>query len=818
MPKKKKKWPLIAAVAAGAGILAVWGISSATNAIRSLRPSACQVAEVASETIDTTVVGTGTLTYADQLQVMLPDGVEVTSVFLENGQTVQEGEMLASVDTSALELLMSETYQEIADVESQMRTTPSEPELTVITAPAAGTVMTISAANGASVLETLASSGSLMLISPDGRMEAEIETDDLPEVGSQVTLVFPDGKERAAEVENVREGSFTAVLTDRTLPADTTVGARKSDGRVLGSGRLMPVDAISVVGPAGKVEGITVSVGAEVKTGQDLFSVRASYPPAAYQKLESQRRALTAKYDALAQLQQAGGLVAPVSGTITACNITEGSTAAASSLTDAMNGMPASAQGILSAFGMGRNTVHGSEKTTLLGLQAGGENMLLESAADPEPPPQTTSDTPAEPSDEPQPAPPASDEPTQPAPAQTPPTQVPDTPRVIPRLSVPLIPPIPNLPLQHEIDLLPLYTAEITWDPADEQAQYDTKYTAHVILQALDGFLFADDCSVTVVNGDVTGLSVTSGGGSLTFDVGYEPTMKPITLPDIDWDAIQGFLDSGVLDLNSLAALLSSGLLPGDALNFDISSLLGGANLSSVLGGADFSSILGGGADLSALAGMSPEALMDAYGTANLEDILAAGAQQSSANSYEVEAYTIAPDNTMQLSIQINQMDILSVTPGMPCTITVDALENDSFDGTVADIRAGEAGSNSYTAQITFTKTADMLSGMSASAVITTSETDSPMTLPAAAIQEDGRRVFVYTSFDPATDEFGGEKDIETGVSNGTDVEILSGVEPGEKVYYPALSPMEQMAQMFGPQDAEDRAEISVSERDQQGG
>lgn len=797
MAKKTKKWPIVVAAVAGVGALAVWGISAASSAIRSLRPSAAQTAQVAQETIDTTVVGTGTLTYADQQQVMIPDGVEVTAVFYENGQTVEAGDLLASVDTASLELLMSETYQEISDVEAQMRQTPSEPELVVVQAPADGTVTSICAANGASVLETLAESGSLMLLSPDGRMQAEIETDNLPDAGSQITFVLPDGSRHAAEVEDVREKGFTAVLTGKGLAAGQTVQAQAADGTFLGSGQLEPADAVSVVGPAGTVEGITVSAGARVHAGQDLFSVRSSSRPAAYQKLENQRKGLTKKYDALAQLRQAGGLVAPVSGVITACSISEGSVPANNASFSGESGnLPASAQEILSAFGMERGIYPGGEKTDLLGLGTGGTTIFLSESADE--PPEAPDDEPAE-------------EPTAEEPAPEQPAETPEAPRIIPRLSVPIIPPIPNLPLQHDLDLLPLYSAEISWDPADEQAQYSTVYTAHVILHALEGFRFASDCGITVLLGEAADIHVDDGGGILTFTASYEKTIPAPKTPDIDWEAICDALEDGILDLDSLAALISSGLLPEDALNFDFSSLLGGTGLSSVLGSlgsADLASMLGSGTDLSALAGMDPQALLEAYGTTDLEEILASGTY-----NYEVEAYAIAPDDAMQLSIQINQMDVLSVTPGMPCKVTVDALEDESFDGTVAEIRAGETGSNSYTAQITFTKTADMLSGMSASAVITTSETDSAMTLPAAAIQEDGNRVFVYTTFDRANETFGGEKDIETGVSNGTDVEVLSGVEPGETVYYPAVSPMEQMAQMFGGPDTEDRAEISVRER-----
>lgn len=790
---KTKKWILIGAISTAAVVLGLWALGSF---ISSRLPfgsgDGFETATVGASTIETTVVGSGTLAYGDAESVSLPTGVDVTSIFYENGERVSAGDLLAAVDTGSLELLMSETYAQIAEVDAKLRETPSEPEKVVVTAPVAGHVQAVYAANGGSVLETVAANGSLILISPDGRMQVTVKTASLPAVGSSVQIVLPDGTRKGAVVDNVRNGSFTASLTDKTLNVGTSVEVQDQNGGTLGTGQLEAVDAVSVVAPAGTIEGVTVGAGAEVKAGTDLFAVRSASPPAAYQELDGQRRRLTERYDALADLYEHGGLVAPVSGVITSCSLQQGTaSAAAGSVEDALGSLPAS---LFGAVGMSTAAETGPGQGS--GILLLGTAPEEDGGEEPEPaePPEPTEDPP---------------EPTQdpPEPTEAPPSPT-SGPRVIPRLSLPLIPPIPGLPLQHEVDLLPLCTGEISWEPADEQAQFATEYTASGRIDALEGFRFAPDCTLSVPVGEVSACTVSEDGTSISFTAAYAKTPDG-SVPEIDWKALLKVLGLESLDLSTLRDLISSGLLPSDALGFDLSSLTGGLNLSGLSGLS--------GLDAGALAGLNADALsgLDAGTLAGLQGALGTSGSalgEALQGTNETPAYTIASDDSMQLAIQINQMDVLSVEPGMACTVTVDALEGEEFPGTVASIADTDTSSSgSYTAKIQLQKSSEMRSGMSASAVIVTSETKGEMTLPATAIQEDGNRMFVYTSYDAGSKTFGGERDVETGVSDGTSVEILSGLEPGETVYFARTSPLDRLMQSMGGMPGPDEDQVPIA-------
>ena len=73
---------------------------------------------------------------------------------------------------------------------------------------------------------------------------------------------------------------------------------------------------------------------------------------------------------------------------------------------------------------------------------------------------------------------------------------------------------------------------------------------------------------------------------------------------------------------------------------------------------------------------------------------------------------------------------------------------------------------------------------MNASATITIEDKQDILLIPVSALQEVGDRVFVYTEQDEQTGAPSGETEVETGLSDGSNVEIVSGLEEGDTVYY----------------------------------
>lgn len=160
---------------------------------------------------------------------------------------------------------------------------------------------------------------------------------------------------------------------------------------------------------------------------------------------------------------------------------------------------------------------------------------------------------------------------------------------------------------------------------------------------------------------------------------------------------------------------------------------------------------------------------------------------QSSSSTESISVVSISPDTTMAISISVDEADILSLETGQEAVVTIDSIGEDSFRGSVTEVNttaASSSGVTSYSAVITIEKTDEMLSGMSASVVITIQGSDEALLIPIEALHQTSSSAYVYTSYDEATGEFGDMQEVTTGLSNSSYVEITEGLSEGDLVYY----------------------------------
>lgn len=166
------------------------------------------------------------------------------------------------------------------------------------------------------------------------------------------------------------------------------------------------------------------------------------------------------------------------------------------------------------------------------------------------------------------------------------------------------------------------------------------------------------------------------------------------------------------------------------------------------------------------------------------------GNSDSSIEISQVEIFTIAPSDSMVLSVNVDELDINSVACGQNAVITMDAFENKEFSGTINNVgttATTSGGSSKYTVDIILNKEEGMLQGMSASAIININEANDVILIPSDAISERGGASFVYTG---KTDEgqLTDEIQIKTGLSDGTNVEVTEGLSEGDTVYYTVIN------------------------------
>lgn len=146
----------------------------------------------------------------------------------------------------------------------------------------------------------------------------------------------------------------------------------------------------------------------------------------------------------------------------------------------------------------------------------------------------------------------------------------------------------------------------------------------------------------------------------------------------------------------------------------------------------------------------------------------------------------VTPTDAMTLEVPVDEGDIGTIVLGQEMAVTITALGGDSVTATVTDIgTATNSGGNSkFTVTLTLDRGEKMLPGMSASAILVQSTRQGLLTIPAAALQEEDDRLFVYTAYDEKNDTLSGVVTVTTGLSDGENVEILTGLTEGQQVYY----------------------------------
>lgn len=169
--------------------------------------------------------------------------------------------------------------------------------------------------------------------------------------------------------------------------------------------------------------------------------------------------------------------------------------------------------------------------------------------------------------------------------------------------------------------------------------------------------------------------------------------------------------------------------------------------------------------------------------------------QTDTATSYSTDSYTVSeteiyqikPQDKMSIDISVDELDIGAVKVGEDVIVSLDALPGQSFDGRIVSIGSEgtyDSGNTKYTVSIELDRTEQMYQGMNAGIKIARSDDSEYLTVPVAALIDEGGKTYVYTGYDEETDELTGLTEVTTGLSDGENVEIVSGINSGDKVCY----------------------------------
>lgn len=314
--KKRIRTVLILAVAVAAGLIV--GVQVLQHQVR--QQFTGSTSEVLNEqakrgAISTVVSGSGILLNVDTEVVTVPTGVEITEILVSFGDTVEQGDLLAVADMTTVRTAMASLQSEIEKLDTQITSAEGDSVSSYISAGVPGRVKILYGQAGMSVEDAMVNHGGLAVISLDGFMAVDLETEALS-AGDSVTVVLSDGTEEAAAVESVVGGKATILLTDNGPENEDKVTVKDTNGTTLGSGNLYIHSPLAVTGYAGTIKAVNASLNQQVYSTTTLFTLSDTSTSAGYDALLRSRSEKEKTLLELLQIQCNGGVTAPISGSV----------------------------------------------------------------------------------------------------------------------------------------------------------------------------------------------------------------------------------------------------------------------------------------------------------------------------------------------------------------------------------------------------------------------------------------------------------------------------------------------------------------------
>lgn len=795
MDKTKKKnvrryilWGVLAVVVAGLAMLPA--LARQQDAQDGPVASVLE-ATVKEGSVQATVRGGGTLEAGDGEDIELPPEVKITEFLVKNGQEVKKGDPVAKIDKVSALTAVTEIRTSMAAVEKQMETFSDEKSASTVTAPAGGRVKAIYANPGDSVAQVLVEHGALALLSLDGRMGVTLTVSSQLIPGDSIPVTLDSGKTVTGRVESNLNGELTVTIADNGYAVGDTVTLEG-----LGSGSLEIHNPWLATAFNGTVSQVNIRLEQTVSSGGSLFTLKDTDYTAQRELLAETHRDYEELLQKLLTWQDTGVITAPCDGLVSGIDTDSTHLLAAedkkltASLLNADGG-----EFRLVLLSQVTQTCTGDDKCPLKGTDSGHQDSCPKACKHATAEGVCTASehfadcimacTRAE------------------NPEDCPATGAHHTDCIKACIETTQEHKCPATKYHYDGCIEKCTESALSGEcpahihkkgciesciSADTQGKCTAGHHKADCIESCIVSKSADDpCPATkhkdgcyFQNATYTGQVfkvVSVGSGTL---VGYwDSTVYDVVKTASGWARKDGqpFSTNNCVQADTISA--SGSYQAGDVL-LSVTVHKSGENDSSLgLVKISFGGSQMPGFDLSGLMGM-----MGGYSMG--------GGTGSGASTqlYSLDGdvlLTVTPLDTMTVTIAVDEKDVASVKTGMTAQLTMNALPDETFEGQVtrvAQTGSGNGGSSKFDVEITLSRESDMLPGMSTTAQLTLYEKMDVLTLPVAALRDEGGKTLVYTGKDKKTGEPANPVEVTTGLSDGENVEILSGIDSGTTVYY----------------------------------
>ena len=285
-----------------------------------------------SGTIEKTATGTGHVTSEDTfVDILVSLSAVIDEVAVEPGDAVKEGDILATLDETALQQLIWDRQAELTELDARLDRVKTDTESVYIRSTISGRVKQILAEAGDDVAAVMRKHGALMVLSGDGRMVVRFVPVDpaLGEelaVGDEVTVILADGTEKDGEMRQFSSAVWEATLSDNGPVAGEVATVWLDQETQLGEGLLEISRPLTITGTDGQIEDILRDVDERVQIDSSLFRLTQAAESREAFRLYAEREDKSQALSRLLAYSHAPVIAAPADGTVESVLIESGQT------------------------------------------------------------------------------------------------------------------------------------------------------------------------------------------------------------------------------------------------------------------------------------------------------------------------------------------------------------------------------------------------------------------------------------------------------------------------------------------------------------
>ncbi len=738
-------------------------------------------ANAAMGSIRTAIHGGGTLEAGENEDITIPKDVKITEFLVKNGDFVSEGDPLAAVDKVSVMTAITEVQDSMSAVRKQIAAVSDEKAATEVSATAGGRVKLVYAREGDRVESVMLEHGALAVLSLDSKMCVRLTVDSPLTTGESVTVTLADGKEVTGRVESNLSGELVVTIEDKGYE----VGQRVSVSGA-GEGILEIHSPWNATAFAGTVSIVYAQPEQTLGSGAALFTLKDTDYTAQREALAQTHREYEELLQKLFKMYESGVISAPCDGMVS--GIDKNSAHLLAAQEEEIEAQPLTAgEGefrlvLLSevmpldegggAVCTGEDDCKADTHIATCPYQCTKQVGCTSAYHKDGCPEKCTNDDKCLVSD---------------------PTKHLETcPRRCTNSD--------SCEAIHHLDTcirLCVHANEGEACPAKSHYDDCISRCIHSSSSSMScpASKHASDCYFADVIYKANAAKVLAAGNELVLAWDYS-TLYDVEKTDNGWRPKNGVSVNESLLITKGETLPASGSYSSGDIIFCVYTYKGDEVIATQTVLYKKGTLQTPSMDLSGLMGGMPS--MNFNFSFSMPSMGGYGGSSGQTQLYDLDGdvlMTVTPQDTMTLTVAVDEADISSVKTGMSAEITVNALPDEVFEGEITKVAktgSGNGGSSKFAVEITLPRQSEMLSGMSASAVISLYEKMNVLTLPAAALTEDGARTIVYTALDKKTGELASPVEVTTGLSDGEVVEILSGLGSGDTVYYAYYDTLEE--------------------------